>query len=287
MGAFYFTCEKMAESGYLNHGSSHQAEHFGEVVAKHYNERENTGLKKRQQSRIFFMRNFNNWIKSMAISDTLTELRKRRKTDSEITVLDLCCGKGGDLLKWKKGRIDKLICVDIADVSIEQCIKRYYDLNRRNGFETNRSKEFRAEFYVADVTKEYLLDNIYKNKSQKVDLTSCQFAFHYGFESLQQADLILRNACECLKPGGIFMGTIPNAYEIIKRLKQSKSNSFSNEIYEISVDSIDFNNIPLFGAKYNFNLDEVVDCPEFLVYFPLLEKMAEKYNMKLLYCKTF
>lgn len=270
-----------------SNSADQQNARFGDQVAKHYNERENTGLKQRQQSRIYFMRNLNNWIKSMAISDTLTEIRKRKPSDSRISVLDLCCGKGGDLLKWKKGRIDNLICVDIADVSIEQCVKRFHDLKRRNGYETNRCKEFLAEFYVADVTKEYLLENIYKNKSQKFDLTSCQFAFHYGFESLEQADVILRNACECLKAGGIFLGTIPNSYEIVKRLKKSKDKSYDNEIIEISVDSFDLDNIPLIGAKYNFHLDEVVDCPEFLVYFPLLEEMAKKYDMRLLYCKPF
>lgn len=25
-------------------------------------------------------------------------------------MLDLCCGKGGDLLKWQRGRIKKLVC---------------------------------------------------------------------------------------------------------------------------------------------------------------------------------
>ncbi len=28
----------------------------------------------------------------------------------KVEVLDLCSGKGGDLLKWKKGRIDYLVC---------------------------------------------------------------------------------------------------------------------------------------------------------------------------------
>lgn len=44
---------------------------------------------------------------------------------------------------------------------------------------------------------------------------------------------------------------------------------------------------PLFGCKYDFNLEGVVDVPEFLVYFPLLNEMVKKYNMKLVYKKTF
>lgn len=32
----------------------------------------------------------------------------------------------------------------------------------------------------------------------------------------------------------------------------------------------------LFGAKYNFHLEGVVDCPEFLVHFPTFVKLAEE-----------
>lgn len=39
------------------------------TVAKHYNERQEVGLSERTKSRIFYLRNFNNWIKSMAISN--------------------------------------------------------------------------------------------------------------------------------------------------------------------------------------------------------------------------
>jgi len=48
--------------------------------------------------------------------------------------------------------------------------------------------------------------------------------------------------------------------------------SFGNELYEISFDTEDKQHIPLFGAKYHFKLEDVVDCPEFVVYFPLLQK---------------
>lgn len=39
------------------------------LVADHYNALEEKGLSQRNQSRIVYMRNFNNWIKSMLISN--------------------------------------------------------------------------------------------------------------------------------------------------------------------------------------------------------------------------
>jgi len=57
-----------------------------------------------------------------------------------------------------------------------------------------------------------------------------------------------------------------------KRLRAADGMSFGNEVYEISFDTEDKQHIPLFGAKYHFKLEGVVDCPEFIVHFPLLEK---------------
>ena len=37
------------------------------AVANHYNQLENTGLRDRTKSPIFYLRNFNNWVKSMLI----------------------------------------------------------------------------------------------------------------------------------------------------------------------------------------------------------------------------
>ena len=41
----------------------------------------------------------------------------------------------------------------------------------------------------------------------------------------------------------------------------------------------DTERIPLFGAQVDFHLEGVVDCPEFLVHFPTLEKLAAKYDL--------
>lgn len=91
---------------------------------------------------------------------------------------------------------------------------------------------------------------------------------------------MLKNVSECLRVGGYFIGTIPDAYDIMRRQRAADSDEFGNDVYNIKFLS-DPNDLPIFGAKYNFHLDGVVDCPEFLVYFPAFEKLAENYSLKL------
>jgi len=109
---------------------------------------------------------------------------------------------------------------------------------------------------------------------------SCQFAFHYCFESLKQAECMLKNISENLHVGGYFIGTIPDANDIMKRQQIANSDLFGNDVYKIKFLS-DPNNLPIFGAKYHFMLDGVVDCPEYLVYFPVLEELASKFQLRL------
>lgn len=249
------------------------------VVASHYNELKEAGRNERFKSRIFHMRNFNNWIKSQLISEYLHRIKTSQRVGDHIRVLDMCCGKGGDLLKWEKAMITHLICTDIAEVSVEQCKKRYEDILQRAD-KSKFSQKFTAEFFACDSTLVRLRER-FKDPSIKLNLVSCQFAFHYSFESLTQADCMVRNAAECLQPGGFFIATIPDAFEIMKRLKASDNGrSFGNEVYNIEF-CTETEPPPLFGAKYQFHLEGVVDCPEFLVHFPTLVKMCRKYGLKL------
>ena len=43
------------------------------------------------------------------------------------------------------------------------------------------------------------------------DVVSCQFALHYAFATEERARQFVRNAAVRLRPGGIFLGTMPNA----------------------------------------------------------------------------
>lgn len=169
---------------------------------------------------------------------------------------------------------------DIADVSIEHCKDRYRSMN----------KDFTCEFVNIDCSRQRIKDCI-PNKEMVFDMTSCQFSFHYSFESYEQVCTMIRNASESLKIGGIFCGTIPDSFEIVKRLKDCGSNSYGNDIYSITFektyDQYEKEGFPLFGCKYNFHLDNVVDCPEFLVHFSVLEEICNNFGLELISKKRF
>ncbi|CAL4094658.1 unnamed protein product, partial [Meganyctiphanes norvegica] len=274
--------EPNPKSAKVVHSDQSVEQGLGSVVASHYNNLEEKGRKERKNSRIFFMRNFNNWIKSCFINIFLDKIRKQNVDNYPIRVLDLGCGKGGDLLKWQKGHIGHLIMADIAETSVSQAKDRYMT-NKSRG--RGRGPGFTAEFITADCTKSRLKDLV-EQPDQQVDLVSCQFAFHYCFESLPQAETMLRNVSENLKTGGYFIATMPSAYEIMKRLKENGS-TFRNEVFRIQFPEDRPEDPPLFGDKYNFYLEGVVDCPEFLVHPPTLDKLCERWGLKPMWRKPF
>lgn len=65
------------------------------------------------------------------------------------------------------------------------------------------------------------------------------------------------------------------------RWQKADGNKFGNEIYSVEF-SCDKNNPPLFGAKYIFKLEGVVNCPEFLVHLPMFKKLAWKFGLELI-----
>jgi len=75
-------------------------------------------------------------------------LRDTRIHNGKMHVLDLACGKGGDLNKWRNSScIEYLVAVDISPGSISNAQSRYADMKKRNRY------LFDAKFIVADCTR--------------------------------------------------------------------------------------------------------------------------------------
>jgi mRNA (guanine-N7-)-methyltransferase len=230
------------------------------LVADHYNARPNLGKESRAESLIYNMKNFNNWVKSILISKYLRP---------GYSVLDMCGGKGGDLLKWTKGRIAHLVLADVALISVKHALERYNSL---------RNITFPAIFICADCFEAKL--SAYLPPSLDFDFVSVQFSLHYAFETEERARAMLRNVTEKLRPGGYFVGTIPDSYYIVKRLRNTEGLSFGNSVYSIKFDQKE--HFPAFGCKYRFFLEDAVDSvPEYLVHFPTFQSLAAEYGLEL------
>ncbi|CAJ0923248.1 unnamed protein product, partial [Mesorhabditis belari] len=222
----------------------------------------------------------NNWIKSALIGDISDRLKRDGCYNPR--VLDLACGKGGDLRKWQFANVKSIVMADIAEVSIDQAKGRYEEMQAR------RQANFAAQFIVADCCKERLLEK-YEEK-QQFDLVSCQFALHYSFITQESAQMFLKNCTENIRPGGYFLGSLPDANRIVWAARQGDG-EFKNSVCSIKFSKpeeiLNGAQPPLFGSEFHFTLDAQVNCPEFLCHFPLLVKMLEECDMELVYQLPF
>ncbi|XGW19097.1 hypothetical protein V3C99_003146 [Haemonchus contortus] len=252
-----------------------------ETVAHHYNAVQQQGLVGRAQSRIYYLRNLNNFMKSELINESLQLLRQESVNKLfRPRILDLACGKGGDLRKWKIANVDSVVMADVAQVSLDQARERYSEMAR-----TERNGLFPVDFVHADCCKENLKEKI--PGSAEFDLVSCQFALHYSFIDEESARTFLRNATENLREGGFLIGTLPDAERIVWSVRENEG-EFHNDVCSIRYDNKEeLAQPPLFGAMFHFTLDCQVNCPEFLAYFPLVKHLLEEQGMELVFVRRF
>eukprot|EP00834_Sanchytrium_tribonematis_P008586 NODE_1059_length_2391_cov_1.255672.p1 type:complete len:299 gc:universal NODE_1059_length_2391_cov_1.255672:2136-1240(-) len=236
-------------------------------VAKHYNTHKQQTTQQRKFSNIFELRKFNNWIKSCLIMQFIVK---------DAHVLDLGCGKGGDLRKFYNHNIEYYMGIDIADQSIQDNIGRYKEMRQ----------PFNAKYAAFDC---FAHDWRTLMSPNSFDLISSQFCFHYAFESKTRVKNTLYNISQVLKSGGYWIATIPNEDVIINRLQNATQHPngrvFGNYYYNVRIEK-QWQSV--FGRQYHFTLNEAVEeCPEYLVPWDAFMALANEFNLELIYKKTF
>jgi len=250
-------------------GSRTARDSFASEVAEHYNQVEQKKLAERKHSEIIDLRKFNNAMKSW-MHHLVIDLPHQLEEREPLRILDLGCGKGGDLPKFV--RIDKVgsvVGVDIAGVSIEQCKDRFKHLRFPPG------RKLKGDFFVADLTRDIIREEIKKLGIENFHLASAQFNLHYSFESFEQAVRYILNASENLTFGGYFYGTYPDGPKLLKLARNSETPGQYKvgDILKVEFTPESLTNPRPFGTRYHFFLKEVVNCPEFLVHPKVLEKL--------------
>lgn len=184
------------------------------------------------------------------------------------TLIDYAVGKAGDLSKWIQAKLGFVFGVDISKDNIHNHLDgacaRYLKerkihaimpralfvhgnsgLNIRNGeaFSTEKDKMIaKAVFGNGAKDRKVLGEGVYKNYGIAQDgfnVSSCQFALHYFFESASTLHSFLRNLAECTKIGGYFIGTCYDGETVFKLLREKRTDEGvsimkgGKKIYEI------------------------------------------------------
>lgn len=275
------------------------------IVRAHYNQR--TQQAKQQGSRvnspIYKLRNFNNAIKYILLGNWV----KNHPEESDLfSLLDLCCGKGGDLNKCEFVGIDQYIGIDIADLSVREAYERYSKQKARFKQASRNSNRYNFEacFATGDCFTQFVPDVLEPNfpgiinRAFPVDAVSAQFSLHYSFESEEKVRTLLTNVTRSLCPGGTFIGTIPSSDFIKSQIVEKKYTrddkgklKFGNSLYSVTFEKDppeDGVFSPAFGNKYNYWLKDAVDnVPEYVVPFETLRALCEEYDLVLKYKKNF
>lgn len=228
----------------------------------------------RNNSKTIMLRKFHNSIKDFLIKDSSNLFK-------EPFVLDLGCGQGGDLHKFKFAKISKYLGIDIyLDNLISPdsgAYKRYSELkkndnnlfdayfiygdvgqNIRNGdFILGNDDNYRKVFNVLYgndpkyKNSNELQDNVYGIFENGFDIINIQFAIHYLFKNREILDRFITNIVENIKLNGLFIGTTYDGHRVFDLLKDKKKDEF--------VIGYDNDKTPIWRIKKEYDTDTFED----------------------------
>ena len=176
---------------------------------------------RQHQQQNYEFRKFHNYIKKRMFNTYLKENDR---------LLELACGKGGDLHKWE--------CAYVLGLDID---KKFLDNAKYRNENVGRNCDFRH----IDLTTEVLLNKYPELCMKKFDICSIQFAIHYMFKSQDTFENLIKNINSGLKKGGILIGSC---------MDEDFMKDTDNDLFSLKMD--EKNDTP-FGNKVsvNFNND--------------------------------
>ncbi len=191
-------------------------------------------------------------------------------------MLDLACGRGGDIWKWIDSKIKYVKGIDLSPGEVEEARQRYEEAR---GKHRNTSLLTHCEFLD---TPNLGLEEW--KEPQQYDVVTCMFALHYFFVSEAALKQFLHNVSINLKDGGYFIGTVPDGKRINECIKSSKM--YNSPMLKIEAR---WEGSPsTFGSAYVCAIGDTVTggekgtegSLEYLVYRNVLQGVAARFGLK-------
>ena len=237
------------------------------------------------------------------------------------TLIDFACGKAGDLPKWIAAKLSFVFGMDISKDNLEnrldgacarflKCKKTNkhvpYALfvnansayNIRNGAAllNEKAKQITMAVFGQGVKDEAKLGKgvvrQYGKGTDGFHVSSCQFAIHYFFASMDNVTGFLRNVAECTRHNGYFIGTCYDGklvFNELRKLKMGESVQLMEEgkkiweiVKEYSSETMEDNSTSV-GYKidvYQESINQMIS--EYLVNFDYLNRIMGAYGMEII-----
>lgn len=209
---------------------------------------------KRAETVFYRLRLYHNWVKRQLLN---------KYANRVTSLLDLCCGKGGDLDKWIANRIKYVVGYDINAQSVAEARARLQ--------EKYTDDDMKVQFKVQDLSKEPITQEINPLGALHFDVVTSMFAFHYMFATEESFETILASIKNNLKVGGCFIGCLFDNKAVTAFLGANSSFESSDGAFKLIRKSQPSRY--LFGNRIEVFMNEtVLDAPtdEFLVDFDQL-----------------
>eukprot|EP01114_Cavostelium_apophysatum_P003268 TRINITY_DN13069_c0_g1_i1.p1 TRINITY_DN13069_c0_g1~~TRINITY_DN13069_c0_g1_i1.p1 ORF type:complete len:311 (+),score=42.58 TRINITY_DN13069_c0_g1_i1:44-976(+) len=195
------------------------------------------------------------WVKTVMLSEIVEAGDK---------VCELCCGKGLDLGKWLRAKVESWTGVDSSSADLKEAEERW----------TQKQQPFPAQFIQMNLFTE----NIDKYSDKQFDCICCFDGLQQSFASRDKARNFIKNVASKLKPGGFFFGLVPDSSAIwYKAQKLTSGRVIKGELFRIELEEDTFTN---YGTRYTMHTE--ADVKEFMVHFPSLLKIANDFGLTML-----
>lgn len=259
------------------------------------------------------LKNFHNlYVKKMLITGT------SKQGD---TLIDLACGKAGDLPKWIASKLSFVFGIDYSKDNLENrldgaCV-RYIKARKTNKHmpyalfvHGNSAFNIRDGSALLNDKAKQITAAIFGNGPKDADkigrgvsrhygkgdtgfnVSSCQFAIHYFFENPDTLKGFLKNIVQCTKLNGYFIGTCYDGKTLFNKLKKVKRGDSiqlvddGKKVWEVvkdyGSDNFDDDSSSI-GYKINVYQESINQyIYEYLVNFDYLDRIMDAYGFKLI-----
>jgi SAM-dependent methyltransferase len=180
------------------------------------------------------LKDYHNWIKSCLIYSYCSPAKDKKDNKmKKKSVLDIGCGRGGDILKWYHARVGEYVgsdpdyeglfgAIDSMTVRYQTNVNKFPDFPKMTFIYADGSVKFDSELQekkLSGMTNENkkLIDKIF-TKDKKFDIISSQFAIHYLFDSQSSIENLIFNIKNYLKDDGYIICTLFDYKQVMNLL---------------------------------------------------------------------